>query len=118
MKVGFFSAKVINALGLDIKPGTPIYLGESNITHIQRSHPAEYNDYLTEIPNILDSPDYVGINTKDDSIEFVKEYKQGNDFLKVAVRVTVSGKYYARSIYILNPNRVSNYIAKGTLKPV
>lgn len=118
MQVGSFKRKIISILGLDIEPGTPIYFGESNITHIQRKHPAEYKDYLTEIPHILDSPDYVGINTKDNSVEFVKEYKQDNDFLKVAVRVSISGKYYARSIYILNSNRVQNYIAKGTLKPV
>ncbi|MBO5605432.1 MAG: hypothetical protein J5915_08615 [Acidaminococcaceae bacterium] len=118
MQVGSFKTKIISLLGLDIEPGTPIFLGESNMAHIQRKHPAEYEDYLTEIPHILDSPDYVGVNTKDDSIEFVKEYKQGNDFLKVAVRVSVSGKYFARSIYTLNSNRVQNYIAKGTLKSV
>ena len=41
-----------------------------------------------------------------------------NEYVKVAVRVASSGKYYARSLYVLNHNRVHNFIKKGTLKRV
>ena len=63
----------------------------------------------------IGSPDYIGVNQKDDSVEFVKEYFVAGDFVKVAVRVSAKNNYYARSLYILNPNRVKNFIAKGTL---
>ena len=45
-------------------------------------------------------------NKKDNSLEFVK----------VAVRISLNGNVFARSMYILNNNRVKNFITKGTLK--
>lgn len=83
---------------------------------MQQSHPNDYAKYGADIQAILASPDYVGQNPNDGSIEYVKEYKVDNDFVKVAVRLSGGDRYYARSLYVLNNNRVKNYIAKGTLK--
>ena len=66
--------------------------------------------------SIIANPDYVGKNAADDSIEFAKEYILNGDFVKVAVRISLKSIYYARSLYTLNPNRVRNFIAKGTMK--
>ena len=82
---------------------------------MQKSHPADFQKYGTDISYILNNPDYVGINAKDSSIEFVKEYQVNNEYVKVAVRVSTRNKYYARSIYVLNAKRVANFINKGTL---
>mgnify|MGYP004549211689 FL=1 len=115
-KIGNFSARVIELLELDIPVGTPIYIADSNIEHMKSSHPEDYKKYGTELNNIITNPDYVGKNAKDDSIEFTKEYCINGDYVKVAVRVSTHNIYYARSLYVLNPNRVKNFIAKGTLK--
>ena len=48
----------------------------------------------------------------------MKEFKIDDEFVKVAVRLSGGGALYARSLYILKPNRVKNFIAKGTLKKV
>lgn len=105
-------------LGLNPVPDKNIYLGQSNIIHMQTKHPFDYLKYGTCISDILDHPDYVYQNPKDGSIEFVKEYSINNEFVKVAVRITSNDKYYARSLYILNNNRVNNYINSGKLKKV
>lgn len=115
-KIGNFSARVIELLELDIPVGTPIYIADSNIEHMKSSHPEDYKKYGAELNNIITNPDYVGKNAKDDSIEFTKEYCINGDYVKVAVRVSTRNIYYARSLYVLNPNRVKNFIAKGTLK--
>ena len=83
---------------------------------MKSSHPSDYQKYSPYISAILSSPDYVGINNADSSIEYVKEFIQDNNYVKVAVRVSASGQYFARSIYVLNTNRVNNFIEKGTLK--
>lgn len=114
-RIGCFSSAVIQALGLDIKPGTPIYIADTNIEHMKISHPADFEKYGSDISSIIANPDYVGKNIADESIEFTKEYYLNGDFVKVAVRVSLHNTYYARSMYILNPNRVKNFIAKGTL---
>ena len=115
-RIGFFSSNVIRTLGLDIPAGTPIYIADSNIEHMKTSHPEDFEKYGSELQNIIANPDYVGKNTKDDSIEFTKEYFINGEYVKVAVRVSTQNTYYARSMYVLNPNRVKNFIEKGTLK--
>ena len=83
---------------------------------MKTSHPKDYEKYKDELQNIIANPDYVGMNSKDDSMEFTKEYYINGEYVKVAVRVSTSNIYYVRSMYVLNPNRVKNFIAKGTLK--
>lgn len=117
-RVGTLSRQVISALNLPIKNEAPIYLGETNIDHMKRRHPADYAKYGQHVRLILSDPDYVGVNPKDDSIEYVKEFQLNGEYVKVAVRVSVSGNYFVRSLYVLNTNRVNNFISKGSLKPL
>lgn len=118
-KVGTVSKEVIEILGLDnVTVDTPIYLGDSNIEHMRLRHLNDYLKYGADISMIINNADYVGINISDGSIEYVKEYKINDEFVKVAVRVSKGNVFYARSIYVLNKNRVKNYIAKNTLKKI
>lgn len=110
--------RVENLLGIAVPKDRSIYLGQSNLSHMQTSHPADYAKYGTELVNILANPDYVGQNPTDGSIEYVKEYLVDGEYVKVAVRLSKSDRYYARSLYVLNNNRVKNYINKGTLKKI
>jgi len=84
---------------------------------MKERHPADFEKYHERIADIINAPHYVGINPSNDSIEFVKEIQiDNNDFVKIAVRISRSGLYFARSLYVLNPNIVQNFIRKGTLK--
>ena len=114
--VGSISEHITQLLGLRTPKDCSIYLGQSNLSHMQNSHPADFAKYGAELGNILRNPDYVGQNPSDGSIEFVKEYQVDNEYVKVAVRLSNADRFYARSLYVLNNNRVKNYIAKGTLK--
>lgn len=118
IQVGILQNKVISTLGLSDTGEAPIYLGASNIEHMKSRHPDAYEKYGKHISHILNEPDYVGINPKDSSIEYVKEFVIDNEFVKVAVRVTGKGTYFARSMYVLKSSRVKNFIAKGSLKPL
>jgi len=115
--VGTIDANIINILGLTIN-SCNIYLGESNISHMESSHPDDYKKYGKYISDIINYPNYVGLNSKDNSIEYVKEFTENNHYVKVAVRVSGNGNYYARSIYVLNSERVKAFIEKNKLKPV
>lgn len=116
-QVGTLSKRVIDLLGLKLKDGQSILLGQSNIEHMKNQHPKDYALYGRYIPEILSKPDYVALNAKDGSIEYVKEIQLDNStYVKVAVRVSSKGQLFARSLYRLNPNRVQNFIKKGTLK--
>ncbi len=116
MIVGQVTTNIASKLGIALPLDTNIYLGLGNIQHMITRHPNEYLRYGTKISQILTSPDYVGQNPKDGSIEYVKEFLIHGEFVKVAVRLSGSDKFFARSLYVLNPNRVNNFIQKGTLK--
>ena len=111
-QVGVLCQRVIDLLGLSMTEGQSILLGESNIAHMVSRHPADFALYGEYIPLILAAPDYVALNAKDGSIEYVKEVQVNS----VYVRVSARGQLFARSVYRLNTNRVLNFIEKGTLK--
>lgn len=113
-KIGTINKRVINKLGLNIDP-TPVYIGDSNVKHMKARHPKDYEKHKNHISLILSKPDYIRINKKDNSLEYVKEFKVGNEYVKVAIRVSSSGKWFVRSMYSLNTNRVNNFIKKGSL---
>lgn len=71
-QVGVLCQRVIDLLGLTMKEGQSILLGESNIAHMVSNHPADYALYGEYIPLILSAPDYVALNAKDSSIEYVQ----------------------------------------------
>lgn len=52
-KIGTFSPKVIEAPGLNIPAGTPIYISDSNIAHMKTSHPDDFKKYSADIETIL-----------------------------------------------------------------
>ena len=104
--------------GFPYSRGSRIYLGQSTIAHMLNRHPEDYARYGQYIPAILSAPDYVGENPTDGSIEYVKDFQINGEFVKVAVRLSGGGALYARSLYVLNHNRVINFIQKGTLKRV
>ena len=115
-QIGTISAKIIALLGIAVPANTAIFCGPSNKLHMSQSHPQDYANYGADIPLILANPDYVGLNPSDGSIEYVKEYLINHEYVKVAVRVSTTGRFYARSVYVLNPSRVLRFIQQGTLK--
>lgn len=117
-RVGVVTDKVAQALGLTIAGDRAIYCGPSNLAHMRTTHPGDFAKYGSQIAAILAAPDYVGRNPTDGSIEYVKEFLVGGEYVKVAVRLSRQGRYYARSLYVLNSKRVRNFIAKGTLKKI
>ena len=115
VKVGAVTQRVIDLLKLNMTEGTPIYIGQSNINHMLQSHPEDYRRYKEQIPNILEQPDYVGINPSDNSIEYVKVFIFNDESVKVAVRISRGGKLYARTIYARDLQKMERFVQKGYL---
>ena len=114
-KIGCFTQDVIDLLKLNIKAGTPIYIGESNIEHIKNRHPYEFEVYFPNIEEIIAEPDYVGQNPSDKSISFVKTYQLGSEYIRIAVRITPKGIPFAKSLHLLSTYNAERYIERGTL---
>lgn len=117
-KISELSSIIVDILKLpDIEANCPVYIGETNREHMLYKHPEAYLKYGKDISDIVDNPDYVGC-APDGSLEFIKEYKMNNEYVKVAVRASGANTLYVRTIYTVNPSRVASYIKKGKLKSV
>lgn len=114
--IAFIRKEIIDLLNLDISPNTPVYIGETNLEHIKNRHPYEYEQYLPDIGTIIETPDYVGLSPKDSSILFVKLYEIQGEYIRVATRISASGKCYAKTLHLLSTCNAERYIEKGTLK--
>lgn len=114
--VGYISQAVIKTLNLELNPNTPVFIGKSNIEHIKNRHPYEFDKFYRDIGLIINSPDYVGLNPKDDSILFVKLYRVNGEYIRVAVRIASNSKCFAKTLHSLSTCNAERYIEKGTLK--
>ncbi len=115
-KIGEFSQEIIDILKLDIRCGTPIYIGDSNIEHIKSRHPYEYDKYFCDIEDIIQTPDYIGQNPHDASILFVRLYEICGEYIRVAVKISPYGNCYVKTLHLLSTCNAERYIEKGTLK--
>ena len=114
-KIGEITFDVIKLLDLQLAEETPIYIGATNIAHMANTHNYEFNRFYTKLQLIISSADYVRLKNEDNTIEYVKSFGK---YIKLAVREAGDGKYYARSLYFLESNRVDNLLRKGELKPL
>lgn len=113
-RVGWVSQDVLDITGIGWKAGDPIYLGDDNVEHMKQEHKDDYLAYGDQIENILSVPDFLAKHPKKDSVEYVKVI--GADYVLVAVRTSVSGIVYARTLFVMNPAKVDTYMKKNYLK--
>ncbi|QXE18855.1 PBECR2 nuclease fold domain-containing protein [Clostridium sp. 001] len=113
--VGNLEQKYINMANSNV-PSGEVRMNPGAIKHIKKKHPDDFKKYFQNIPEIIESPDYVGQNPKEkDSIELVKVID--GDVL-VAVKLDPSGHLYFSSMYLLAPSKVPKRLKSGRLKKV
>ena len=114
--IGKINWRVIKLLNLDYKEEIPIVLGDSNIIHMKNKHYDDYKKYGADMEKIISNPTYVAKNPKQDSIEYIKEYKINNEFVLVAVRISNNGNMFARTLFIMSNRKKNMYLKKGYVK--
>ena len=115
-KIGNFTKKIIDLLNLDIPENTEIYIGNQNREHMEKKHSHDYYYYHHLLPNIIENPDYVGIEPKNNSIEYIKEVSiDPNVIIKIAIRVSSNGKYFVRTMYNISDHKIQSALNKGYL---
>lgn len=115
-KIGKFSKKIIDLLNLNIPENTEIYIGNQNREHMEKKHSHDYYYYHHLLPNIISNPDYVGIEPKNNSIEYIKEVSiDPSVIIKIAIRVSSNGKYFVRTMYNISDHKIQSALNKDYL---
>lgn len=118
--IGRLSKRIIDEFELSLKEGQPIYIGESNLKHMESEHPEDFKKYGNKIEDIINNPDYIAKhpNKKDSAIEYIKVYKdESNNHVLVAVRATGKGVLFVRTLFTMDYEKVKKYRNKSALKP-
>lgn len=117
-EIGYLNEKVIDTFSLSYKNNQPILIGKSNINHMKKEHPLDYDKYGKFIPDIISKPDYIAKHPKKESIEFIKKfYTNKIDYVLVAVRASGGGELYTRTLFIMTDVKVEMYKKKRALIP-
>lgn len=118
--IGTLDKSIIDEFRLNFKEGQPIYIGESNLKHMESEHPEDFKLYGDKIEEIISNPDYIAKhpNKKNSAIEYIKIYKyENNDHVLVAVRATGAGTLFARTLFVMDKEKVEKYKNKNALIP-
>ena len=96
-------------------PCGPILQAAGLEVHIKKHHP-DIVDFISLIPQIIKTPDYIGHNPKEPfSIELVKKVSQN---LMVCVKLDREKDYlYVASLYSITDGKLENRVKSGRLKP-
>lgn len=119
IKIGELSREVIDTLNLNYNPQN-IYLWGARIDEhcdkhrIEYSSPKSYYEAIKNIPNIISNPDYVGINSNNGNIQYIKRL---TDISLVGVKV-ISGKkgLLFRTIFPITEGKLQSNLKKGIYK--
>lgn len=117
-KLGVVGKDIVNKFNLTISPDTPIFIGLNNRIHMENKHGEIYRQYSDCMSDVISSPDYVGINPHDNSLEYYKDYDGNIIHIKLAARPTKKGVFFARSMYDVNDVSLQSYLSKGRIKSV
>ncbi len=115
-EIGKLNLKVIKLLNLDFEHEIPIILGDTNIEHMKRQHPNDYEKYGQDIKEIIENPTYVAKNPNQGFIEYIKEYQVDDEFVLVAVRISNKDRMFARTLFTMTERKKNIYLNKGYAK--
>lgn len=118
--VGKLTKKVIDTFGLTFTENQPILCGETNRQHMQEEHPEDYEAYGDKIEEIINNPDFIAKHPKkkNSSIEYIKLFKNESDeYVLVAVRASGGGTLFARTLFVMDSEKVDKYNEKNALFP-
>ena len=103
--------KLVSFLGLNSDKRVRIYRSKGLLTHLLKRKHFIAVKYFDFIPEIIQSPDYVGLGQE--QIELVKCFKD-NIFLCVKFDTT-NRKYYISTIFDIKQSKIDSYCKSGRL---
>ncbi|MGO5175252.1 PBECR2 nuclease fold domain-containing protein [Ruminococcus sp. LCP21S3_E8] len=112
-KAGEYIDKYNQILNINL-PCTTIYVSRGLRKHIQARH-TEFVSYISKIPEIIKSPDYIGKNPKEpNSIELVKVY---NDNIQIGIKLDTNKNYlYVATLFDIKTGKIQRRLNSGRLK--
>ncbi len=112
-KIGIYKNEYNIKLSVSL-PCLDIMQSSGLAVHVQKNHPNQIQ-YLNNIQDILNYPDYIGMNpNQPNSIELIKCY---SDNILIAIKLDIANNYYyIASLYDVTQAKINNNLNSGRLK--
>ncbi len=112
--VGIYSDTFNSYLPYNIKNPT-IYQSPGLAKHILKRHP-ECLKYLNLLPEIISSPDYIGINPNESSPSF-ELVKSISPNIQIGIKLDTKGDYlYVATLHTITDSKLKHGLKNGRLK--
>ena len=113
--VGNYNTSFNSILGCNY-PDYEIYRSKGLIAHLLKRHHESALKFIDDVPDIINNPDFIGINPNDFSLEYVKQLKKN---VHIGIKVdTTNNRMYVATMYIITDAVISRYLNTGRLKKV
>ena len=115
IKVGFFTNTFNDILNTEID-NLEIYRSKGLPSHMVKRKHYKCLKYIDYIPDIIENPDYVGINPNEkyESIELVKKF---DDNVLLGIKLDSEGQYfYVSTMFDIQESKLERRLHSGRLK--
>ncbi|MEY8354299.1 PBECR2 nuclease fold domain-containing protein [Lachnospiraceae bacterium 54-53] len=116
IKVGEYKAEFNNILGLDIEI-CDIVQSKGLRAHMIKSRHEKCLKYVDRIPDIIENPDYIGVNPNEKgakSIELIKRYK---DNVLVGIKIDEGNDcLYVSTMHDITESKIERRLNSGRIK--
>jgi hypothetical protein len=112
--VGNYISEFNNYLPHHIEPST-IYRSAGLEKHILKRHP-DCLQYISLIPEIISSPDYIGVNPNETSVSF-ELVKVLSDNIQLGIKLDSGENYlYVATLHTITSSKLEHGVKNGRLK--
>ena len=116
LKVGKYNPQFNNILGIDIEE-LEIYRSKGLPAHmIKRGH-GKCLKYIDYIPDIIEQPDYIGVNPNENGIKSVELIKRYRDNVMIGIKLDSDNEYlYVSTMYDIQEKKIERRLFSGRIK--
>ena len=114
--VGSYKKEFNTILGINIEI-RDIYRSKGLPAHMLKSKHEKCLKYIDYIPDIIDNPDYIGVNPNEngtDSIELIKRYR---DNVMIGIKLDKENDYlYVSTMHDIQESKIQRRLYSGRIK--
>lgn len=114
--VGKYKSEFNSILGINIEP-KDIYRSKGLPAHMLKSKHAKCLKYIDYIPDIIDNPDYIGINPNENGTESIELIKRYRDNVMIGIKLDKDNDYlYVSTMHDIQESKIQRRLHSGRIK--
>lgn len=116
LKVGKYNLIFNDILGINISD-FDIYRSKGLPAHMLKRHHEKCLKYIDYIPDIIQSPDYIGINPNETEVQSIELIKRYRDNILIGIKLDKDNDYlYVSTMHDISESKIQMRLFSGRFK--